>query len=462
MKKILILLLLFAALSVNAQTDTTEVQTDSAEIRIIILPDSTTIGAPDGKSVSKEIGPAGGKIVSDDGRVELIFPEGALSVNTFISIQPIVNLIPNGNGKAYGFEPSGIRFQKPVQIFFRYTNEEAAICPPELKFMALQDHKGKWEYMNYDDWDSTSKSLKGSITHFSTFVDGNQVELNNTEITLKVGKTHFFALNVVQPPSPPGNSGEDELPPLPITINRGNREELWKVNEDKGGNARHGTIAPIRGQPIKATYTAPAKLTADPVTLKLELNDIIIERVRSRVGRRGWTSVSVRRTPNVATFSCKVKLYDEYKITAISKHILEACRTELIDSSNFIVRLYSGRVEIPQGHIKNRPPTLTKTKCETITRSTEGCIGPVHFNGELVTGYKISGDNPPKIEIHFQSVDVIYVKSYATIGNFQGPTKDDLRPASILDVYFIANRTAQVISLERGPFIFNSLKVEPL
>ena len=163
MKKILLLLLLFAVLSVNAQTDTTEIQTDSVEVQMITLPDSTAIGAPDGKLVSKEIGSFGGKIDSDDGRVELIFPEGALSANTTISIQPIDNLIPNGNGKAYQFEPSGIQFKKPVQIIFHYTEQEAEICPPELKFMALQDHKGKWEYMNYEEWDSTTKSLKKRV-----------------------------------------------------------------------------------------------------------------------------------------------------------------------------------------------------------------------------------------------------------------------------------------------------------
>jgi hypothetical protein len=62
---------------------------DSVEVRVIELPDSTAIGAPDGKPVSKEIGPAGGSITSDDGRVELIFPEGALTTATVISIQPL-------------------------------------------------------------------------------------------------------------------------------------------------------------------------------------------------------------------------------------------------------------------------------------------------------------------------------------------------------------------------------------
>jgi hypothetical protein len=151
MKRIQIFSLLFFSVSAYAQTDSIErvdsttLMADSIDVKIIALPDSTAIGTPDGKLVSKEIGPAGGKIISDDQRVELIFPEGALTAKKNISIQPIVNLIPNGNGKAYQFEPSGIRFIKPVEIIFHYTQEEEKICPVLLKFMAIQGANEKWE-----------------------------------------------------------------------------------------------------------------------------------------------------------------------------------------------------------------------------------------------------------------------------------------------------------------------------
>src|SRR5687768_6524243 len=263
MKKILILLIQFAVLSASAQTDTTELQTDSVEVQIIALPDSTAIGTPDGKLVSKEIGPAGGKIVSEDGRVELNFPEGALSANTTISIQPIVNLIPNGNGKAYRFEPSGIQFNKPVQIIFHYTDEEAETCPPELKFMALQDDKGKWEYMGYSDWDSTTKSLKGFISHFSAFLDGNEMELSPTDKTAKVGESFPLSLTVV------GAPGEDELPPLPVSIS--GRKTVWSV----AGGAKFGSIRRGTTQ-YSATYVAPNYLPKGNTKVVLKVNQTTI------------------------------------------------------------------------------------------------------------------------------------------------------------------------------------------
>ena len=81
MKKIASLLLLFVSLWANAQKDT-------SGINFIEPPDSTAIGTADGKLVGKEIGAAGGTIVSDDGRVELVFPDGALTASTTIHIQP--------------------------------------------------------------------------------------------------------------------------------------------------------------------------------------------------------------------------------------------------------------------------------------------------------------------------------------------------------------------------------------
>ncbi len=92
MNKLIFSCLLLFSFGVNGQTDT-------SAIKFIEPPDSTGFGISDGKLVSKLIGPAGGSMAADDGRVELIFPAGALTANTNISIQPITNKL-NGSGKA--------------------------------------------------------------------------------------------------------------------------------------------------------------------------------------------------------------------------------------------------------------------------------------------------------------------------------------------------------------------------
>src|SRR4030081_2081144 len=100
MKNIFLALGLLSSTIMFGQTDTTILPMEK-------LSDSSAIGTPDGKQVSKDIGATGGTIVSDDGRIELIFPPGALTSTTSISIQPTTNAAPNGTGKAYAFEPSG-------------------------------------------------------------------------------------------------------------------------------------------------------------------------------------------------------------------------------------------------------------------------------------------------------------------------------------------------------------------
>jgi hypothetical protein len=153
MKSILVPVILFVCVQLHAQSDTSKVQ-------FMETSDSTSFGTPDGKLISSEIGTAGGKIVSDDGRVELIFPAGSLIGTTVISIQATTNLLDSAAGNAYRFEPSGIQFNIPVQILFHYSDEENEICPAELMQFAMQDHSGKWTYIEYDDWDSTSKNFK--------------------------------------------------------------------------------------------------------------------------------------------------------------------------------------------------------------------------------------------------------------------------------------------------------------
>ncbi len=403
MKKILLLWALLISLCTQAQTDSSEIEMDSVDIIFIELPDSAAIGAPDGKLVSKEIGPSGGKVISDDGRVELIFPEGALTAITIISIQPTTNVLPNGSDKAYQFEPSGLRFMKPVQLIFHYTPEEEETCPPDMKFMALQSSNGKWEYLEYTDWDSTGKSLKGSISHFSAFLDGNMMELSPVDTTLKVEKSVRLVLIVVSAP------GEDDLAAVTTLENTG-RQIKWSVT----GGPRFGTI---RKEPrgYGAIYSAPKYLSDGDAKVVLKIDMVSIEQVVERSGRRPRTSIRRRRS-NLATFICDIKLYDEYEITIIKKgkSILD-CGAELEDRSSFKAKIYSAKVEI--NDLNNAPPTLSKqAKCKgcPLKYDPGNCLGPVHINndkpwhGRMIDQQAIT---PPEITIEFAAVRVKVMNS---------------------------------------------------
>jgi hypothetical protein len=456
MKKILILLLLFAVLSANAQTDTTGVQTDSVEIQIITLPDSTAIGAPDGKSVSKEIGLAGGKIVSYDGRVELIFPAGALSINTPISIQPIVNLIPNGNGKAYRFEPSGTRFLKPVELIFHYTQEEGETCPPYLKFMAIQSSNGKWEYMDYEDWDSASGILKGRILHFSDMVNGNLAALTPDKVTLKVGEKLNFILNIVQPPATrtpsSGDTDEDELPPLPSLAPLGKEKTEWSVNGKEGGSEKFGKIT--RGNQSIATYSTPVVMTDAPITVGLKTYFIYKTEKTTRSGKRKGKMISMdTKREYLATFASTVHLWDQYKITITEKglSVLE-CRAELEDISDLTVKLYPDKVEFIGDPI-NRPPTLTKqANCKNRKYDPNGCQGPVDIKKSQLEQeqYKISNDGI--ITIKFLPHPVKIMNNTGKFQNEIVAWEEGFDISSVEVINFKANRQTQNIKTGRIEF----------
>lgn len=402
MRKILLSLLFFPILPTIAQPNGAITETDST-VKFVQLPDSTAIGSPAGKKLSKEIGIAGGTIVSEDGRLELIFPAGAVTQNTEISIQPITTVIPHAN-KSYQFEPSGTQFNKPVQLIYRYTDEEAGICPPQLKFMALQDDKGKWEYAAYDEWDSAGKSLKGTITHFSAFVDGNEIELNNTEITLKVGQTHNFHLSVISLPDIPTAPGEDEIPSLPVQ--RGNRETQWKVNERLGGSSKHGTISSRRSTTINGIYKAPAVLTSDKVTVKLELNDISVRSVIGR-GRRGRLTTVITRRINVATFTCNVKLYDEYRVI-VSQHV-KVDGGEMSDSSSFRLKVsMEDRVSISEISNQLARVRIDQNSCRAIYVNHATCVGPINVAGIRTSNVMASADGLVGVYVYFTPAPFVF------------------------------------------------------
>src|SRR6185436_19452022 len=126
------------------------------------------IGKPNGEKAEMKIGKEGGSFTSSDGKMRLKVPEGAVSKKTTFSIQPVINLMPNGNGKTYKLEPSGVNFQKPLQIIFYYADEVEKNSFDQMG-IAMQNEKGKWYSVNRSVSDTISKTLTANINHFSSY-----------------------------------------------------------------------------------------------------------------------------------------------------------------------------------------------------------------------------------------------------------------------------------------------------
>jgi hypothetical protein len=316
MKEMLMISLLFLSLNVRAQTD--KMSIDTSQIKLVEPPDSTGFGAPDGQLVSKEIGPAGGTIVSNDGRVELIFPPDALTANTNISIQPITNLAPNGAGKAYKCEPSGIQFKKPVQFVFHYTKQEAEACPADLMNLASQDDKGRWTFSKYENWDSTERVLKGSIHHFSSIGSSNGATIRpDKKMTVAEGRVNINFYDRFGTISGPFLGNRDPHP-------MGSR--YWAVNGVRDGNEIVGFAGPGTLTSLGA-YTAPRIMPHEnPVTINL-----FFEYYSEILEKDIWGVVS-----------CKIIVYDEYKVEITSRYTGRAnmvCREDLSQLRNWRVEV---------------------------------------------------------------------------------------------------------------------------
>ena len=383
MKKFLYLWIFLLPMVTQAQSDSIKMQTK--------LSDSTGFGTPDGKLISKEIGTDGGQIVSEDGRVELIFPAGALAKNTIISIQPRTNPAPNGVGQSYWFEPSGIQFQKPVQINFRYTDEESEICPADWMSLGIQDHKGKWTFIDYESFDTVSKTLKGFIHHFSGVSNIDDVRIVPDKRIIRINEKTMIMVIDMASISPDGTHYSDtsySAASIPL-----NNSVLWYANGVLRGNDQTGRISggelvyTSDSKIIVATYTAPRIMS---LTL-LENNPMEISTEIYRKTRKG--KVLRKR---IRTF---ILLIDEYdvKVNAIVDNTSAGPFTQKwTDESSF--RITIGKAlglskitisDTTNNLYKLEKENYTNNHCQFVYQNSATCKGLIHVVG--ISGSGISG-----------------------------------------------------------------------
>jgi hypothetical protein len=394
MKKILTHFLIIFSISANAQK----------EIPAHQYSDSTEIGKPNGSPVNKQIGAAGGIIVSDDKRIELIFPAGALTAMTTISIQPTINHLANGVGAAYQFEPSGTQFKKPVELIFHYTEEEAKACPPELMNFGLQNHLGKWDFFEHTEWDSIGGRLKGFIFHFSGFTALKDLMMRPLKKKIAVNERDgIWVLDkgvIVE-------SGEF-AGDMDVAILSTNKIK-WYVNGvnngELGGNEKEGTAKTSflinQGTKEKPVYSLSGEYIA-PAAVPLQ-NPVIIKLAVKYFSKKDkkykWGSCE-----------CAILIYDAYRVK-VEYYFTgrEGFGSEMIDSATFVVKIDKPDIIIEE--IKNYPPRSIKEGSRIGIDEKillDGAPGPVHITKELTRHSEISKGSPPQVFLDFQPSDPIY------------------------------------------------------
>jgi hypothetical protein len=414
MKKILVLLFLVLPALSHAQSDTSQKKTEQ--------PLLTGFGLADGKMMGKEIGPGGGEIISDDGRVKLIFPAGALTSNTSISIQPTTNTVPSGTGKAYRFEPSGIQFKKPVQLIFHYSDDEAETCPADLMGLALQDQSGKWDYFDYEKLDSDAKTLTGYIQHFSYFTNVKEIALIPDEDTIAVnGDVPISVIDLHVPSSSRAHFAGAILRNEPIG---------WYVNQMPNGDQRVGTIStistpwPLSGKLIGGTYSAPGVLPKEnPVTIKLAFQ-------YRKNGKKIWGSCK-----------CQIVIYDAYRIK-ITQQFTTPMGSQLLDSATFSVWVYTDNIKIRD--IKNYAPIVLKEGSMAGLREklyTENALGTIHIT-ESIKNATVSYTGVVGVDIEFNTFEITVAKFQYSSAGMRSEPQAITSMSAPENISFLADGTA--------------------
>ena len=376
MKKIIAFVLVFVSINAAAQNIAV---TDSV-IKFGITPKGKSNGIKRELKIDKE----GGNIQSPDGKVELIFPAGAVTKKTNISIQPVTNYAPNSNGNAYQMEPSGINFKQPVQIIIHYRNEDTEGSTAALLGIAMQNDEGLWSSLQNVAVDTVLKKVSATISHFSFYVNYVKAKINPPSAKLKVNNTMRLTVTHITE-----GTEDDELTPLGNQIN-GPVE--WCANGVPHGDNINGIVSP--SQHFTAVYKAPASVPDNnPVAVSVEFKN-----TSANTGGKSYNSLRLASRILIYGDAWEVKMVTSMKG---GSPLAWGGVVTYDDEGSFVVSMNNNKGSILS--INNKLETITDN-CEKIILNPATCTGMIHIVGLKyinVTPAQLSGSQYPVIEIAF-------------------------------------------------------------
>ena len=352
----------------------------------------TTVGKPDGAQTEMKIGIDGGSLVSSDGKAELIIPEGSVTKKTSFSIQPVTNTVPNGNGKAYRLEPSGIQFKKPVQLVFHYDEEESKDSMQLLMGIAMQDDKGQWYGLKNFALDTVAKTITGNISHFSDWSNFNKIKLYPSYRRLKVKKSFDMEIDVV-------SSEDEDLSPLSSSGDERAPLKKRKIPWTAIWNKTAGTLK-VQSK-TTATFTAPATIpNQNPVAVTVNLNGLTYK-------YKGTLFSTLKLVSNILIYdnAYEVKMISSIDGTAGS----QLGKVTYTDSGSFVISVNGKESKIIEKLNKNTPDKFDyHGKC-IVTQLKPGS-GNIHIIGakSIKVIPAATTDGNPWVEIEFIRVPSIF------------------------------------------------------
>lgn len=248
---------------------------DFSHLRPVITARGTSLGAPR----TAQIGPAGGELRSEDGRLMVSIPAGALTNTVTVGVEPISNNAPLGLGTGYRLTPEGVNFAKPVKLTFSYENTMLRGTAAEFLWIVSQKADGTWEGDLRSELDAAARTVSMETSHFSDWILGKMINLELLPSSAVVKVKNSVDLMVTGFLNDEDINDDDLLVPL-TPVNHGSISENDLVPLDQVSNILlkldkfamlnfkewrlDGAKAPISNSKgklevygIEATYTAP-------------------------------------------------------------------------------------------------------------------------------------------------------------------------------------------------------------
>lgn len=126
----------------------------------------TAVGCDNSADDSTAIGPRGGIVTSEDGRVTLEVPAGALADEVEISIERIEDAPEGSVGPAYAIEPYGLTFSQPAELTYDASHgmqADVSDCA-----LVIEHDEQRWNDLADRDVDPSLGEVTASVLYLST------------------------------------------------------------------------------------------------------------------------------------------------------------------------------------------------------------------------------------------------------------------------------------------------------
>ncbi len=125
-----------------------------------------TLAATGCEQASNGIGPRGGEVISEDGRLTLVVPEGVMDKTVDVQIARVTDLPEGAIGPAYQLLPVGTAFSRPATLIFELEETQTE----SYRNLALVSQKNEsWFYMADLELNMEDMTLSASALYLTTF-----------------------------------------------------------------------------------------------------------------------------------------------------------------------------------------------------------------------------------------------------------------------------------------------------